>query len=207
MKDIFTIGYSCLKVDDFIRILKEYKITSLIDVRSKPFSIHHEEFNYTNLSKLLKSHSIIYRNYKDEFGARQEDPIYHHKGYLDFNLFSKSNVFQEGVRKIEAGMRLNYSFAFMCAEKDPSTCHRNIMVAREFYNRGHNIKNVLSDGSYEIQEELEKRLVEDYFPNRGQLDLFEDKLSWIEMVQKSYDLRNKEIGYRMYEDERKVKIS
>lgn len=88
----------------------------------------------------------------------------------------------------------------MCAEKDPSTCHRNIMIAREFYKMGYNVKNILEDGSYETQESLELRLVNHYFPNRNQLNLFADNLSWEDMVNKSYEYRNSEIGYRIDEE-------
>ncbi len=206
LKDIYTIGYSCFKIDQFIKVLKKYRITSLIDVRSNPNSKFYEDYNQINLEKILRSHGIIYRNYKEEFGARQEDKKYYKKGYLDFGEYTKSKQFLDGVRKVEAGIALNYVFAFMCAEKDPSTCHRNIMVARKFHQLGYNIKNILADGAIELQESVEQRLVEHYFPNRKQLSIFSDNLSWKEMVNKSYEYRNSEIGYKIYEDV-KVNIS
>jgi uncharacterized protein (DUF488 family) len=201
MKEIYTIGYSCFKIDDFISVLKKYKINSLIDVRSNPNSKFYEDYNQSNLEKILKSHRIIYRNYKDEFGARQENQEYYKKGYLDFKEYTKSNSFLDGVRKIEEGMNLNYIFAFMCAEKDPSFCHRNIMVARVFHELGYNIKNILADGSFESQESIEQRLVDQYFPNRNQMSLFSDDLSWEDMVSKSYEYRNSEIGYKLDNEE------
>lgn len=196
MSDIYTIGYSTFDIKNFILTLKKYKITSLIDVRSNPNSKFYIDYNSDRLKNILKQNGIIYRNYKKEFGARQTDEqFYSQEGYLDFEKYAKSKCFIEGVKKIEAGMKLNYVFAFMCAEKDPSTCHRNIMVARDFYNRGYNIKNIREDGSCESQETIEKKLVDIYFPNKNQLSLFEN-LSWREMVNQSYIFRNKEIGYR-----------
>lgn len=196
LKTIYTIGYSCFKIDDFISVLKKYKINSLIDVRSNPNSMYYTDYNMSNLETLLKANGIIYRNYKKEFGARQENPRFHGNGYLDFAKFVKSDNFLEGVKKIEAGIERGYVFAFMCAEKDPSTCHRNIMVAREFYKKGYEIGNILFDGTIELQRCIEERLVDQYFPNRNQLTLFQDELSWEEMVDKSYQQRNSEIGYR-----------
>jgi len=35
---IYTIGYSGFVIDDFIQILKKYKISVVIDVRSNPYS-------------------------------------------------------------------------------------------------------------------------------------------------------------------------
>lgn len=197
MEDIFTIGYSGFEIDEFINVLKKYKIDSLIDVRSSPISKYYDDYNKNNLENLLKYHNIIYRNYSKEFGARQTNPKYYPEGYLDFNLFAESSRFLEGVNKINTGISMNYKFVFMCAEKDPSTCHRNIMVARQFYKMGYNIKNILADQSFKTQDIIEKQLVEEYFPNRNQLTLFSEQLTWDEMVNLSYKKRNIEIGYRI----------
>lgn len=196
LDSIYTIGYSCFKIDDFINVLKKYKINCLIDVRSNPNSMHYTDYNKTSLELLLKSNGIHYRNYKNEFGARQDNPVFYSNGFLDFTKFVKSEAFLEGVRKIVAGIEKEYVFAFMCAEKDPSTCHRNIMVAREFYRMGYKVNNILSDGTIETQENLEQRMVEHYFPNRNQLSLFQEELTWDDMVNRAYQLRNSEIGYR-----------
>lgn len=204
MKEIYTIGYSGFKVDDFVDTLKFYHINSLIDVRSNPNSKFFEDYNEYNLKRILKLNGIIYRNYKREFGARQEEICYYPNGYLDFEIFTKSEQFLDGVKKIEKGMNLNYRFAFMCAEKDPSTCHRNIMVARTFYNKGYDVKNILSDGSYEDQASIENRLVNHYYPNKNQLSLFSEQMTMQEMVENSYRKRNEEIGFKI-EDYSKVK--
>ncbi len=197
MKTIFTIGYSCFEIDDFLKVLKQYEINCLIDVRSSPNSMYYTDYNIGNLKPLLEKNGIIYRNYQKEFGARQEDPQFYDEGYLDFCQFTRSEQFLEGVKKIEAGMERGFIFALMCAEKDPATCHRNIMVARAFHQRGYKIANILFDGTIETQESLEERLVDCYFPERDQLTLFQEPLSWEEIVDRSYQLRNSEIGYRL----------
>lgn len=197
MKDIYTIGYSCFEIEDFIEVLKKYNITCLIDVRSNPYSKYHVDYNKENLQNVLKTNGIIYRNYKFEFGAHQEDLQYFTDGYLDFIKYTKSESFIEGVKKVETGINMDYTFALMCAEKDPSTCHRNIMVAREFYNLGYVIKNILSDNSYELQEDIEQRLVDEFFPDRNQMSFFSENLSWKDMVNMSYKYRNSKIGYRL----------
>ena len=111
-------------------------------------------------------------------------------------MFTKSDKFREGLNKVEAGTQLNYTFALMCAEKDPGTCHRSIMIGKEFSRIGYLVKHILSDKSYETQNDLEKRLVNYYFPNRAQMTLFNDELSWDEMVEKSYEFKNNEIGFK-----------
>ncbi len=200
MQEIYTIGYAGFKIQDFLKVLKKYQINSLIDVRSNPYSKIYADYNKEALNQLLQHNKIIYRNYSSEFGARQSNMEYYPNGYLDFLLFSKSQVFQEGITKIIRSIPLGFNFVLMCSEKDPITCHRNIMVAREFYKKGIEIKNILSDGSYITQAEIEKKLVEYYYPNRNQLSFLEADLSWEEMVDNSYKFQNEKIGYHL-EDE------
>ena len=197
MKNVYTIGYSSFEVEDFVNVLKKYHITSLIDVRSYPSSKFYQDYNKGNIEKILKSNGIIYRNYSSHFGARQSDKKYYKTGYMDFSEYVQSESFKEGMRKIEAGMDLNYVFVLMCAEKDPSLCHRSIMVAREFYKKGYEVRNILADGSYITQEQIEQDLVKHYFPTMDQISFLSDSLSFDEMVEKSYHLRNSEIGYRL----------
>ena len=202
MKEIYTIGYAGFAIDDFIAVLKKYNINSLIDVRSSPRSEFYKDYNKTDLDNKLKKSRIIYRNYKKEFGARQNNSQYYTHGYLDFNLFALSEEFRSGFEKIANAIPLGYRFVLMCSEKDPITCHRTIMVAREFHRNGFVIKNILQDGNFILQEEIEQRLVDMYYPNREQLSFFEeDQLSWEEMVKNSYSFQNEKIGFQFDSEE------
>ena len=195
MNAIYTIGYSGFEVEGFVKTLLNCKVSCLVDVRSLPQSAYFKDFNRENISRRLNRNGILYRNYAREFGARQSDENFCTNGIVDFAKFSLSQQFLEGVSKIEAGMSLGYTFAFMCAEKRPETCHRCILVAREFYRRGYEIRHLLDDGSYINQAEVEKILLNKYFPDRNQISLFEE-LSCEEMINRSYAARNLEIGYR-----------
>lgn len=201
MNSIYTIGYSGFSIEQFISILNRYEIKCVIDVRSNPISNHYIEYNKEILEKTLAKSDILYRNYAVQFGARQENQRYFTDGYLDFTKFVKSDMFLDGVKKINAGINQNYSFVLMCAEKDPITCHRCIMIGRTFYEDGYKVNNILSNGSIELQSQSEQRLLNYYFPNRNQISLFDDGLNEKEMIAISYQLRNKEIGYRLSEKE------
>ncbi len=204
-KVLYTIGYAGFsKLDDFIFALKKYRINVLIDVRSFPKSAYYKEYNKENLEKILNYNGIYYRNYNREFGARQENEKFYIKDYLDFDLFTKSEQFLEGFEKIKNTIEKSYTVVFMCAEKDPSTCHRNIMVAKKFYEGGYDVQNILFDFSLESQESLENRLIKEYFPDRNQISFIEPQLSRDDMVKKAYKFRNSEIGYK-YEDLMKVR--
>lgn len=197
MKNIYTIGYTAFKIDDFINILKKYNITCVIDVRSLPYSQYYPDYNKDVFEKVLKSNRILYRNYSAEFGARQTEKCYlSPKGYLDFNKYVKSDKFESGYKKVLTGVDLGYTFVLMCAETDPIDCHRSIMLGREFYKRGFEVKNILKTGDVLLQNEIEERLLDTYFGTRDQLSIFDDNKDEGQLIEEAYDLRNEEIGYK-----------
>lgn len=198
MNEIFTIGYSGFSLENFISVLKNYKITCLIDVRSLPKSSYYKDYDMENLSRILKKNKIIYRNYA-EFGAIQKDENFFTDGALDFEKYSASEKFLDGIKKIEKGIELGYKFVLMCAEKYPENCHRNILIAKKFYENGYDVKNILSDGTFITQEKIEKILLDKYFPDRNQLSLFEE-ISETEMIRQSYKKQNFEIAYKKDEN-------
>ena len=119
---VYTIGYSGFSIEDFVATLKRHNVSLVVDVRSSPFSNYFPEYNKDALEICLKTHGIYYRNYADSFGARQNDRKYYCKeGYLDFEVFSKAEPFLQGIKKLCNSMEQNYTFALLCAEKDPKS--------------------------------------------------------------------------------------
>ena len=200
-KKIYTIGYTTFDIDNFIKELKEHKITCVVDVRSVPKSGYYKDFDSDVLENRLKTEGILYRNYAFEFGARQEDKTLYPNGYLDFEIFSKTDNFKQGVNKLESGIKLNQTFALMCAEKDPYNCHRCIMVSRFLKEYDFEIVHIVGHNQFVTQKEIEARLMKEYYPNRNQLSLFsEDNLSNEECLLCAYRKRNKDIGFKIEEE-------
>lgn len=197
MRTIYTIGYSNYDIDAFLNVIKKYNISCVIDVRSKPYSKYFSNYNKDVLSRVLDRNTIYYRNYSEEFGAQQHDgKFYSEEGFLDFQKFVKSEKFQEGFKKIELGMGKGFVFALMCAESDPINCHRNIMVAKEFFEHGYNVVNILKNSKIETQEELEKRLVNLYFKENQNFLFPEENLSFQDKIKIAYRKRNQAIGFK-----------
>lgn len=196
MNIIYTIGYTAFKIEQFISVLKKYNIKCVVDVRSLAYSQYYADYNKEVLNKVLKSNGILYRNYSDEFGARQIEQCYFSpKGYLDFNKYVKSEKFDSAYKKIVAGIELGYSFVLMCAETDPIDCHRSIMLGREFYKRGFEVRNILKSGEILLQDKLEEKLLDKYFNSRDQFSLFDDIKDEKQLIENAYNIRNEEIGY------------
>ncbi len=195
-KELFTIGYSGFPdIQDFIKTLKTHGVQILIDVRSSPYSAYYAQYNKDQLCPILKAAGIYYYNYAKQFGARQEDHAYYRNGRLDFEVFSHSEPFLEGIRSVE---KSTASIAFMCAEKHPSECHRAILVAKAFSDRGHEITHLKPGGITLSQHDIDNELLEKYFPDRAQASLFdEDNKSEQEYIDLAYKMRNDEIGFKL----------
>ena len=195
-KTIYTIGYSAFNIDAFLTQLKSFNIGCVIDVRSIPVASEFMKiYSKNSLAPLLQKNSILYRNYALEFGARQENPKYYETyGYLDFEAYIKTDTFASGVEKIKKGMALGYKFCLMCAEKDPITCHRAIMVSRGLQTAGLNVWHIMSDGMLQSQQTLENRLLNQYFPDRNQQNLFSQNCDQ-DYLNEAYRKQNAKIGF------------
>ncbi len=195
---LYTIGYSGFKIKDLIQTLKDRQINAVIDVRSQPFCSWNPDYNKENLARHLKEAKIHYRNYIAEFGARQTDPKYlSPDGYVDFEKFtSLSPDFASGVQKLVTSMAQGYCFCLLCSEKEPSKCHRAIMVARVFFDAGYEVEHLLPQGDSVSQSMLEYRMVDHYFPDRQQSGLFDGEMGDDEYIDLAYQKRNAEIGWR-----------
>lgn len=198
---VYTIGYSGFLINDFITTIQSNNISLIIDVRSQPYSQYFSDYNKESLQQKLESQGIHYRNYVTEFGARQDDRQYYSSnGYLDFELYDKSPSFLNGIEKLIKSMAKGYKFALMCAEKDPSKCHRTILVAKAFHDAGYKVIHLLPNNVKMTQEDVENQLVEKYFPNRNQITLFDENPSEKDYVKQAYIKRNAEIGYSIGEE-------
>ncbi len=143
---------------------------------------------------------MLYLYLGKELGARPSDTtLYAAEGYLDFEKASHSGLFQSGIKRVLAGLQKGYRIALMCTEKDPIDCHRAILIGKELQNNSCSVIHIEEDGKTETQAQLEERLLNHYFPNWAQKALFvdEDNLTRDELTLKSYQLKNKEIGYSL----------
>ncbi len=115
-------------------------------------------------------------------------------------MYDKSPSFLNGIEKLIKSMAKGYKFALMCAEKDPSKCHRTILVAKAFHDAGYKVIHLLPNNVKMTQEDVENQLVEKYFPNRNQITLFDENPSEKDYVKQAYIKRNAEIGYSIGEE-------
>ena len=173
MSKVFTIGHSNHTFDNFLQLLQKYDVNCVCDVRSTPLSRFASQFNRERLKSSLQTQGISYIFFGNEFGARRKEEDLYTDGIVDFDKVAKTDVFLNGIKRIQDGIEKGYRIAFMCAEKDPLDCHRTLLVARKLTTMGISIEHILSDASVKTQQQIEKELFIKYCPNQsilGSLD-------------------------------------
>ena len=187
-KILYTVGHSTHTAEHFIGLLKANEIQALVDVRSSPFSKFNPQYNRENLNTLLKNEGISYIFLGKELGARRDEPDCYIDNKVSYSAISKTPAFIEGLKRLESGIN-KMTVSLMCAEKDPLTCHRTILVARQL-TESHIIQHIHADGSLEDGVSAEERLLKEHKLNDD--DMFrtrEDRLK------KAYLLRESRIAY------------
>jgi uncharacterized protein (DUF488 family) len=188
---VFTIGHSNHKIDAFLRLLVMHGITAVADVRSQPYSRLHPQFNRETLKGALRARNIAYVFLGRELGARSEDMSCYVRGVVQYDRLANTAPFQDGLGRVMKGSR-KYRIALLCAERDPLTCHRTILVGRELAARGVQLMHIRADGTIETQADAVARL------------LVESKLHGSELFRSPNDIeidayarRASEIAYRI----------
>jgi uncharacterized protein (DUF488 family) len=187
-RTLFTIGHSTHSLERFLGLLATHRIEVICDVRSVPYSQHNPQFNRETLKDELRVAQISYVFLGKELGARSDNPACYIDGKVQYNYLVDEPIFQEGTRRLRKGIE-NFRVALLCAERDPLTCHRTILVCRELRAPDLSIEHILADGSIETNEAAERRLM-------SMLDMRPDMLvSEPDCVEQAYEKQAKSIAY------------
>nr|WP_199303111.1 DUF488 domain-containing protein [Oscillatoria sp. FACHB-1406] len=203
---MFTIGHSNHDIGTFISLLQQHEITALADVRSYPYSRFLPHFNQVELKAALAERGIAYVFLGDALGARPKQRECYVDGKALYEKIAATDEFQAGIQRILNGIQ-KYQISLMCAEKDPLTCHRAVLVCQHLRSFELQIAHILKDGRLESHQHLEQRMLRkhgftDFFeePNKQvQLSFFtpenSDLCSQKECLERAYWLQGDEIAY------------
>lgn len=185
---VFTVGHSNLELPAFLALLSKHQVEAVADVRSSPFSKYVPQFNRDVLEIALRKANVRYVPMGRELGARRGEPECYVESKARYELIAKAPLFQEGLERVRKGAE-KFRLAMMCAEKDPLTCHRTILVCRHL-KPALDIRHILEDGSLESADQAEERLLDLLGLPAG--DLFQSKADFIEQA---YDKQGEKIAY------------
>lgn len=125
---IYTIGHSTHTIDNFIDMLKSFKIGILVDIRRFPGSRKYPQFNSEALKEVLERNSIKYIHLEGLGGRRKVQPDSDNnrwrndsfRGYADY---METKGFKEAVTMLE-NIASKQITAIMCSEAVWWRCHR-----------------------------------------------------------------------------------
>lgn len=190
---LYTVGHSTHSQDKLLSLLGCHSITAVADVRSHPYSRMNPQFNRETLNVALKGIGASYVFLGHELGARPKDRrCYDRNGYVLYDRLAKTDLFRKGLARAAQGTK-NYRVALLCAEKDPLTCHRAILVCRYLVkDYDATVQHILEDGTLENHDDALDRLFNELkiYPKQ---ELF---LDYDELVEEAYRRRGEEIAYK-----------
>jgi uncharacterized protein (DUF488 family) len=194
MKQLFTIGHSNHALDFFLKLLVAHRLSTIVDVRSSPYSKYSPHFNKDVLGSVLKNNDIDYMFLGRELGAQRSEDDCYIEGQAKFDRIAHLPAFRRGLEIVLQAVEL-YRIALMCSESDPITCHRTILICRELKKICPDLKitHILADDTEEQQDSSEKRLIN---LHKLQPELFGDLTSTSGLIEKAYDLQAEKIAYK-----------
>lgn len=136
---LFTIGHGTLPFDDFLRNLSNHGVRTVLDVRSQPHSSHAPHYDKHELEGELVAAGISYRWLGDHLGGRPlrpGEPV----------PIDDPERLAAGITEA-TGLARGATSALLCAELDPTHCHRTIGLAPHFEDAGFTVVHILADGT------------------------------------------------------------
>jgi uncharacterized protein (DUF488 family) len=144
---VYTIGHSTHSIEEFTRILEQYAIKVIVDVRTIPRSRHNPQFNQEELKMSLLASKIGYVHIPDLGGlrhTRKDSPNmgWRNLSFRGFADYMQTKQFNEGLTMMIQLARKE-RIALMCAEAVPWRCHRSL-ISDGLMVRGVNVVHIMS---------------------------------------------------------------
>jgi len=156
---IHTIGHSDHTADELLGLLRRHGVTSLVDVRSQPYSRWAHQFNREILSHHVREAGLSYHFMGDVLGGRPADRSLYEPGAErpDYGRMEQTPVYQEGIDRL-LKMAGEERVALMCSEGDHRQCHRHMLIAQTLMDRRVEVLHIQPDGSVVPGERIPKQL-------------------------------------------------
>jgi uncharacterized protein (DUF488 family) len=154
---LYTIGHSNHPPEKFIKLLQDSQISCIVDVRSKPYSRWVPCANRENMEKLLASIDIQYRYLGSLLGGLIPDlkSMKMADRLAAYSLVRHEGYFKGGIDRLIEEIKKQRT-CVLCAEEDPSNCHRRLLVGASIAENGIQISHIRGDGRIQVEEDIWK---------------------------------------------------
>jgi uncharacterized protein (DUF488 family) len=146
---IHTIGHSNHSFSKFLSLLQAQQIDVLVDARSQPASRFSPHFSRKRLEAALLEAGVDYVFAGAELGGRPKSPdCYDEAGKVDYDRIEQQEFYQRGIRQL-LELLPRRRVCLLCAEENPATCHRRLLVARTLLRNGVHVHHLRGSGAVE----------------------------------------------------------
>lgn len=148
-KSIWTIGHSTHPFEEFVAMLKSFKIEVVADIRSFPGSRKFPHFNKESLEVSLPQNNISYVHLKSLGGRRKtktdsQNISWRHPAFRGYADYMETGEFKEGIKELEK-IALKKRTVLMCSEAVWWRCHRS-MVSDYLKAHGWTVMHIMGPG-------------------------------------------------------------
>lgn len=144
---IYTIGHSTRTQDELLALLKQHRVELLLDIRRIPYSRHNPQFNREEITRIIPENGLLYEHCNDLGGVKPPQHVIDtarscSERSRGFAAYMETAPFKRGLEHALA-LASQYRVALMCAESDPSHCHR-FWVADALVLRGATVRHIVN---------------------------------------------------------------
>jgi len=153
---LYTLGHSRHAIETFIALVHDHNVDLIVDVRGQPYSRFNPQYNREQFKKSLANRQVDYIWFGDRLSGRPKDPKYRgpDNKVLWHTLMESAGV-QDGIAEVLA-LAADTRLALVCAEENPLSCHRRLLLTPPLSNLGAEVLHVRGDGRIDPEDELRK---------------------------------------------------
>jgi uncharacterized protein (DUF488 family) len=134
-RPFFTIGHSTRSIEDFVALLANAEVATVVDVRTVPRSRTNPQFNRDTLPDALAPFQVGYRHIaalgglrgKERDVAPEQNGFWRVQSFHNYADYALSEPFRAGLAELRA-LGHERRCAIMCAEAVWWRCHRRIIA-------------------------------------------------------------------------------
>lgn len=144
-------------MEDFVGLLRQHRITLVIDVRSQPYSRWVPQFNRETLERDLKEAGIFYEFMGEALGGRPDDPAGHTPESPDYRRLEQTDAYRRGIDRL-IDVADDQRVVIMCGEGDYLHCHRHLLISQTLLKRDIEVLHIKPDGQVATGELIPEQL-------------------------------------------------
>ena len=147
-RTLFTIGHSTRGWDEFVALLRTWKIEEVVDVRTVPRSRAYPWFSKERMIGALLKQGVGYRHLPALGGFRRAkkasaNSAWRNASFRGYADYMQTREFEKGLEELDR-LRSQRRVCVMCSEALWWRCHRR-MIADAEAARGVRVKHVMSE--------------------------------------------------------------